>query len=262
MICFSFCVHVIVTNKFAAHAIIITVFVVMLAAYITGKWNYFLWMYSYTPGYNLSDMDGIGPSVKPLIWFNLYWLSGGGLLMILAAVFYYRGVMSSFKERVTLAFLRFNRRTRVVCTVLMIAFLTTGAFNYVSVSYLNSFLTPTEKDLRAIAFEKTLKKHEHDPLPAVVNLKMVVDIFPEERRAITKALATLVNKTNQPIQTLLLDGDKLAGYSIQYNGKDMPFIHALIYPRAKLSLFKPAHDTSMYRIYRFPNVLMPGDALF
>ena len=259
MICFSFCVHVIVNNKFAAHAIIITVFVVMLAAYITSKWNYFLWMYSYTPGYNLSDMDGIGPSVKPLIWFNLYWLSGGGLLMILAAVFYYRGVMSSFPERMRLAFLRFNQRTRVACAVLMIAFLTTGAFNYVNVSYLNSFLTPTEKDLRAIAFEKTLKKHEHDPLPAVVNLKMVIDIFPEERRAITKALATLVNKTDQPIQTLLLDGDKLADFSIQCKGKDMPFAHALIYPRAKLSLFSPAHDTSMYRMYRFTDPLMPGD---
>src|SRR4029077_19905449 len=42
MICFSFCVHVIVNNKFAAHAIIITVFVIMLAAYITGNWNYYL----------------------------------------------------------------------------------------------------------------------------------------------------------------------------------------------------------------------------
>ena len=259
MICFSFCVHVIVNNKFAAHAIIITVFVVMLAAYITGNWNYYLWMYSYTPGYNLSDMDGIGPAVKPLIWFNLYWLSGGGLLMILAAVFYHRGVLSSFSERVRLAFLRFNRRTRIACTLLLIAFLTTGAYNYINVSYLNTFLTPTEKDLRAVAFEKTLKKYEHDPLPAVVNLKMFVDIFPEQRRAITKALATLVNKTNQPIQTLLLDGDQLASFSIQYKGKDMPFIHALIYPRAKLNVFSPAHDTSMYRMYRFPDALMPGD---
>ncbi len=259
MICFSFCVHVVVNNKFAAHAIVISVFVIMLAAYITGNWNYFLWMYSYTPGYDLSDMDGIGPSVKPLIWFNLYWLSGGGLLMILAAVFYYRGVMSSFRERVRLALLRFNRKTRVVCILLMIAFLTTGFYNYINVSYLNTFLTPTEKDLRAIAFEKTLKKHEHDPLPAVVGLKMFVDIFPEERRAVTKALATLVNKTDQPIQTLLLDGDKLAGYSIQCKGKDMSFTHALIYPRAKLSLFSPAHDTSMYRMYRFTDPLMPGD---
>ena len=261
MICFCFCVHVIINNKFAAHAIALTVYVLMLAAYITHQWNYFLWMYSYTPGYSLSDMDGIGPTIKPLVWFNLYWIFGGGLLMVLAAVFYYRGVLSSFAERVRLARARFNRQTRITTVLLLIAFLGMGAYNYFNLSYLNTFLTPTEKDLRAIAFEKTLKKHEHDPLPAVVYLKMIVDIFPDQRKAITRALVTLVNKTNHPINTLLLDGDELAEYSIRCNGKEMPFTNALIYPRAKLSLFKPALDTSMYRIYRFPDPLKPGDTV-
>ena len=259
MIAFSFFLHVLINNKFAAHAVALTVYVIMLAAYITRHWNYYLWMYSYTPDYDFSDMDGIGPTIKPLIWFNIYWLFGSGLLMILAAVFYYRGVLTSFSERLRLALLRFNRKTRLTAVILLAGFLATGAYNFFNVSYLNSFLTPTEKELRAVAFEKTLKKFEHDPLPAVVNLKMVVDIFPDQRKAITNALVTLVNKTNLPIRTLLLDGDELAEYSIQYNGKEMPFIPALIYPRAKLSLFSPARDTSMYRIYQFPEALKPGD---
>ena len=56
----------------------------------------------------------------PVSWFNLYWLLFGGLLVILAALFYYRVVASSFKERLQLVAERFDKKTQIFIRVLLL----------------------------------------------------------------------------------------------------------------------------------------------
>jgi ABC-2 type transport system permease protein len=259
IIMFSFAIHVLINNKFAGHAVGFIIWTLMLLGPATGRFDYKLLLYSYTPDYVFSDLDGISPAIKPLFWFNIYWLCSGALLLVLAILFYYRGIISSFRERIRLAKHRFAGKIVLLTGLFFIGFLCTGFYNYYNVSFLNTWLTRQERDERKVAFERQLKRYEKEPLPTVIKLQLFADIFPGERRTTSTAFITLVNKTRLPITEILLDGDRLSTYDIKYNGSQIPFTNPLIYPRAKFSLLNPARDTSMYRLYRFPAAWQSGD---
>jgi ABC-2 type transport system permease protein len=260
MVIFSYVMHVTINNKFVAHGVGVFFWVAVFYLRTSGLFNYNLLLYSYTPWYGLSDMDGLGHMAVPVNWFNLYWLLFGGLLIIISALFYYRGVTSSFKERLQLVGERFDNKTRLFTAVLFVAFLAVGAYNYYNVSYLNKFLVQTESTDRGIVYEKTLKRYANLPLPKITSIKMFVDLYPDKQQQVVKAYLTIVNKTPRPIEKLLLDGDELTDYSIKNNGAAVPFITPLIYYRAFFSWFRPKNDTAAFRLYRFQKPLAPGDS--
>lgn len=260
MVMFSYFIHVLVNNKFVAHGIGVFIWVIMFFLRETNIFNYNLLLYSYTPSSGISDMDGLGHMANPINWFNLYWLFAGGLLIIISALFYYRGVTSSFKERLQLLAERFDRKTRFFAVVLLLGFLGVGAYIYYNVSYLNDYTTKSEGDDRAVVYEKTLKHFASLPLPKITRIKMYADIFPDKQQQFVKAFVTIVNKTDQPISKVLVDGDEITDYSIKRDGKAVPFISPLIYKRAMFNWFRPKNDTAAYRLYQFTKPLAPGDS--
>jgi hypothetical protein len=183
-------------------------------------------------------MDGLGHMTSPVMWFNIYWLIWGGLLIIVSALFYYRGISSSFKEKLQLLRERFDWRTRLFSGSLLILILVIGSYIYYNVSYLNNFLLKTENNDRAILYEKKLKRYEKLPLPKVTGTKMFVDLYPDKQQAFINAFVTLRNKTNQPIEQMLVDADGLTDYSI-----------------------RDSFDTEDFRLYKLLKPLESGDSL-
>ncbi len=261
MVLYSYVIHVVINNKFVAHGIGVSIWVLMFFLRATGIFNYNLLLYSYTPWFGISDMDGLGHMTSPVMWFNVYWLLFGGLLIILSALFYYRGISSSFKERLQLMRERFNRGTRIFTAVLLILFLTTASFVYYNVSYLNVFTLETENNDRAILYEKTLKRYDKLPLPKVTGIKMYVDLYPEKQQAFIKAFVTLKNKTKLPIEEMLLDADGVTDYSIKNAGIPVPYTNPLLYPRGMFNIFRPKMDTADFRLYKLLKPLAVGDSL-
>ena len=261
MVIFSYVVHVVINNKFVAHGIGIAVWVLMFFLRTTGFFNYNLLLYSYTPGFGISDMDGIGHMVLPVMWFNVYWLIWGGLLVILAALFYYRGITSSFKERLQLVRERFDRRTRLFTGGFLILLLATGSFIYYNVSYLNDFLLQSEIEHRAVMYEKTLKHFEKLPLPKVTGIKMFVDLYPDKQQAFIKSFVSLKNKTDRPVEEMLLDADGITAYSIKEEGHLIPYTCPLLYRRGVFNGFRSGFDTADFRLYKLQKPLAPGDSI-
>ncbi len=260
MVLFSYMVHVVINNKFAAHAVGIVFWVVVFFLRISGTFDYNLLLYSHTPSYRISDMDGLGHMTAAVNWFNCYWLLFGGLLIIVSALFYYRGISSSFKERLQLLAERFDRRTKLFTGVLLLAFLSVGAYNYYNVSYLNNYLTKSERDHRAITFEKALKKYQDLPLPKVTRMQLHTDLYPDKQQAFVHAVLHVVNKNAAPIEKLLLDAEGLTAYTVKQNGIPVPYSSPLLYSRGFFNFFRPATDTADFRLYQLQKPLAPGDS--
>ncbi|HWZ03744.1 MAG TPA: hypothetical protein VNX40_09040, partial [Mucilaginibacter sp.] len=261
MVVFSYMVHVLINNKFVAHGIGVFIWVGVFFLRTSGIFNYNLLLYSYTPWFGVSDMDGMGHMMAPVNWFNLYWLLFGGILIIFSALFYYRGVISSFKERLQLVSERFDKKTKLFTTVLLLCFLPVAAYIYYNVSYLNNYTLKTENEDRAIVYEKTLKHFASLPLPKITRVKMFADVYPDKQAQYVTAFLTIINKNDKPISQVLLDGDELTDYSIKLDGKPMPFTTPLIYHRAFFSWFRSKNDTAAYRLYQFKKPLAPGDSV-
>jgi len=257
---FCYFIQVLCNNKFVGYAIGITLWIAMFFVDSTGTFDYHLLVYSYTPNSGISDMDGMGHMMRPVLWFDIYWLLAAGLLIIIAALFYYRGVNSSVKERLQLVPERFDRKTKVFVAILLPLFLAVGGYLYYNISYQNEFLTKTENEDRAITYEKTLKHFQNQPLPKVTRIKMYADLYPYEKKEFVRATVTIVNKNSKPIYNMLLDGDELTDYSITMDGKPLPFTNPLFYSRGLFSWFGPKQDTAQFRLYNFDKPLAPGDS--
>jgi len=92
-------------------------------------------------------------------------------------------------------------------------------------------------------------------------MKLAIDLFPDQQRAITHGFITLVNSTVHPIIEMLVDADGVTQYSLKSAGENIPFTAPLIFHRGKLDIFKPLADTSDFRLYRLRKPLAPGDSL-
>lgn len=260
MILLSFSVHVLVNNKFAGHGVAMLIWIAMFLLRNFAEMDYNLFFYFYTPDYRWSDMNGLGHFVKPLFWFNFYWLVFGALLATVAYLFFQRGVVGGFKERLRVANQRFNGVPRVLIPAFFTAFLLSGGYIYYNVSYLNDYYSASERRSNQALYEKKLKKYENLPRPKVTSLVMKVDIFPEERKLVTYARILLKNKSGKPVKTLhLLDKDELE-YRMVYNGKNLKFREAFYQPYSKFTFFKKGEKPGGYRIYDLDKVMQPGDS--
>lgn len=256
----SFVLHICIRNKFAALGVGIAYIVLCLLGIQSGYMNYRMLLFSYTPFYAISDFDNVGHMMKPVSWFNAYWLLLGGLLLLIGYLFYIRGSITSIKERFQLAKERFRGNTVWLTSILLVAFISTAGFNYYNVSYLNHYYTDKEEVLHKVAEEKQLKRFEEMPLPMVTDIKMYADLFPEKQRADFISFVTIVNKSGEPIKALLLDGDNVAQYDVKYNNVLLSYSCPLFFTRGSFNLFGPKNDSSGYRLYQLPDILLPGDS--
>ncbi|GAB3741417.1 ABC transporter permease/M1 family aminopeptidase [Spirosoma lituiforme] len=261
IVIFCYVVHVLVNQKFVGHTIGLLLWLALFFLNKSGTLDYHLLLYGITPTYQLSDMDGLGHMLVPVSWFNTYWLLFGGLLIILSALGYNRGISSTFKDRFSLATQRFDKTTKCITLVVLAAFLIVGIFIYYNVSYLNNYLTQHEQTERKVRFETVLKQFAGLPLPKVTRIRSQVDLYPAKQQALTHAWVTIQNKTKQPITQLLVDGEELTDFRVKTGGKAIPYTYPLYYPRGLFNFFRPAREPAEYRLYQFEGALLPGDSL-
>jgi ABC-2 type transport system permease protein len=259
MVLFCYAVHLIVNNKFAAHGVAITIWVIMFALVVFNYFNYLPLLYSYVPFVRYSDMDGIGHMATPISWFDSYWTVAGLLGVVVAGLFFARGVTRSAGERLRLARQRFRGSARAGFVVLLVLFLGLSGWVYYNVSYLNEYTTPWERAERKALVEKALRHCAGMPLPHMTSLVMHLDLYPDQQREETNAIVTMVNKNSRRIDTLLIDGDGLA-FDLSYNGQTLSYTCPLYFPRGKFNFFRSANEPSDYRLYVLPTPMKPGDS--
>lgn len=246
LVMLAFIVHILVNNKFIGHVISIGIWVAMFGIRNFAEIDYNLFFYSYTPGYRLSDMNGFGHFLKPISWFNVYWLSLGAIFLIIGNLFWNRGAESAFQARWQLAKSRFTKTSGILLLAFTLIWIGTGAFIYYNVSVLNKYYTNDEIIELGVAFEKKYKKYEFMAQPKVTDVKVNMDLFPEDRAAHGLGRFTIVNKTNSVIDSLMLEhGSDMTLEKVQLNGKD-------------LTLLSEDKDFKIY-FYKLALSMQPGD---
>jgi hypothetical protein len=244
----AFTIQVLVNQKFLGHFIIVLFFVANnILPQIGVEHNLFL--YGETPGYRYSDMNQYGHFLHGVFSYYSYWGFFALLLLLLSAAFWVRGTSSTAKERMATALIRIKKKNWLgMASFLIAGFLLTGAYIYYNTCVLNEFTTEDEKLKQQVDYEKKYKKYEKLPQPRIVGVKANIDIFPEERKALTKGVLTLKNITESPI-------------------KEVHFVMDASLKVKKLAFSLPhkiTHDDAQagYRIYTLSQPLAPRDTCF
>lgn len=204
-------------------------------------------VYKYNEGANFfySDMNGYGTSVALYMVYKVYWLLMGIILMVLAGMFWVRGLPSSFAERLHIFKQRFGFKTGLTIGVLLVAFLGIGYAIYYENNVLNEYQSSNESELSTVEWEKRYRKYENALQPRIVSVVADVNIYPEEMNFDAHATFFMVNKTEEAIDTLFLN----------YNGYDNTFSF-------DKNLELVSLDTVYnFNIYEINPPLQPGESL-
>ncbi len=246
----AFFIHVLVNNKFLGHFIVIAIYIGLpLILSLAFKTSNPLLIFGSAPGSFLSDLNGFGHYLYGEFWLNLYWVLLTCILAAIGKIFWNRGFFSSAKERFKLAVSRFKGRTVAYTLFFLFAFIAVAAYSYYNLKVLNQLEDGDYSQKVSADAEKAYGKYIGKPHIQVIDLKAHIDIYPEERKADAKGIFKVVNPSEQPIDTVLMEikfpiaDTKIS--NVLFNGTEI----------------KPFLNDSVYRlfIYKLPQPLQPKD---
>ena len=206
---------------------------------------------TYMSGYRLSysDMNGFGPFLPIYLTFKTYWAGLAILFGVLGAGLYLRGTENNWKARFRQLRQSFRQPFVVAATVVGLGlFLGFGSYIYYNTHVLHEFITQKEGNRQRAEYEKTYKYLEDIAQPRITDIHLDVDMFPSERDFHVKGRYVLKNKTQVPIDTVVLFTSQ-AEVTYDKMELDQPF-----------EIVDSSENANLY-LYQLATPLQPGDSL-
>jgi ABC-type transport system involved in multi-copper enzyme maturation permease subunit len=236
-------IQVFSNNKFLGYALLI---VVLIAQSVLGLLDFTDPLYTFGgwPNAPHSDMNGYGHFLAAQLWFQAYWAVFLLGAMLLATVFWVRGVAGTGRQRRQLAARRLRGPVGAALAATTVAFALVGGFLYWNTHVRNDFVSPDHQlDLQA-RYEREYKKTADDPQPKVLAVTVDVDLHPETQSLLAEGRYRVRNPHDRPVRTLYVTvTDDRALVMLDLGGAELV-----------------KHDKPMgLRVYRLARPMAPGE---
>lgn len=238
-------VQVVVPNKFIGWAVML-LYVVASIALASAGFEHNLYNYGNGPTPPISDMNGLGRFWIGQAWFEFYWLSLGVVLLVFAHLLWRRGTETRFRPRLARALRRLKGAPGALAAAGALAFVGSGAFIFYNTNVLNRYVTAPDREKRQAEYEKALLGFEKVPQPRITDVKLAVDLFPKEAKAVTRGEYVLENRTGAPLEAVHVRWNtdpRLVANEIALDGATM----------------EKDYGDFNYRIYKLAAPMQPGE---
>ena len=179
--------------------------------YINTYIDHNLLNYGASPGMPFSDMNGAGSFWKGAWAVRLYWGAFAALLLVVSHLLWRRGTETRLRPRLAAVPRRLTGGVGLVAGSALVVFAAAGAYAFYNINILSDYKSPLTQGQRQADLEKKYYwKYRNLPQPTVANMRLVIDLYPEELRAVTKGRYVLRNLTAVPIRDIhvrLLEDD-------------------------------------------------------
>lgn len=175
------------------------------------------------PSLQYSDMNWFGPGFKSAMWFNFYWILLSVICLFFAAALWQRGMLSSLKNRFTIANKQTSKGFKLATAFTIISFLGVAAFVFYNTQILNDYDTTKESETSSASFEKKYKQYENLSIPKITDAKYFIDIFPEKREVNCKVEFGMINKSETAIDSLFISFNEDWNQSITFENATVVF---------------------------------------
>jgi ABC-2 type transport system permease protein len=204
----AICLQAFTNSKFLGYLVMI-LYMVSRAVLNLLSFNHVLYRYGSTPSASpetlYSDMNGYGHFVAGFLWLNLYWALFAAFLFALALLLKARGTEDRWQIRWRIAKERFRGPVATALVAALLGFVAVGIWIFYNTNVRNQYLPEDKQKDRQADYEKKYRKYKDAPLPRITDVKVDVDLYPEERRMAARGHYLLANKTDKPIDTLYVN---------------------------------------------------------
>lgn len=237
--------HYLINNRYIAYFAFVAFIILNEFIWSVLELNSNMLEFAATPSATYSDMNGFGPFIPGLVWFNMYWTLFCLILCVVIYGFYIRGKETDFKFRRRFALQRLKSQKGILA-LFILAFVICGGFVYYNTEVVNTYLTPKETETRQKDYELTYKKYEGIAQPRWVSLDYQIDIHPYDRDLFVTVNGLIVNKSQEDIPEL------------HFTMPNMPDTLRIEIPGSSV---KVDDKRLNYRIYEMEKPIQPGDTL-
>jgi len=236
-------VQVLVPQKFLGWGVML-IYIVASVALGVGGFEHNLYNYGGSSPVPLSDMNGMGRFWIGQAWFQVYWSAFALILGMLAYALWRRGTTVALRPRLTYLRARLRGGALALLVAGVVVWLGAGGYIYYNTNILNHYVPAPERDARLASYEKQFLRYETVPQPRITAVKLDVQLFPRETRAVTTGSYRIQNFTGAPIDVL------------HVNYPDQLVLDQLDLPGATLDKDWPEYH---YRIYKLAPAMAPGE---
>jgi len=239
-------IQILAGNKYLGFFLSALYYVIDIVVFQVNGWGLDILQYGHLPAYTYSMINGFGHYAEMLTWFRVYWIFPAFILVLLSILFYPRGPVSTFRNRLKLAKQRLNTQFSYALISLIFLTILTGSFIYYNNHVLNDYITEDTAIQKRADYEKKYGSYEFLAQPSVEDVQLEIDLFPYQRSSYVKGQYSLTNNTNEYIDKVLVN------LTDSYISK----INSLIIERA--AIIKADNNTGVF-IFEFDNPLGPGE---
>lgn len=194
-------VQVLMPQKYLGWAVMLGYLVASVALGAAGL-EHNLYNYAGTSPVPLSDMNGMGRFWIGQAWFQIYWSAFALILVVLAFALWRRGAIASLRARLGLFGTRMRGGALALLVLAVVTWIASGAYIYYNTNILNRYLPGSDRDAVQAKLEKTLLPFEHVPQPRITAVRLDVQLYPHEPRAVTTGRYQLENRSGAPVTEL------------------------------------------------------------
>lgn len=206
-----------------------------------------IFQFNETPILDYSDMNGYGAQLRPFLLLKSYWVLFGFFLLIMTSLLWTRGLPFSLKERLVVARSRFKGQTIIASFVLLLGVSSFGAFLYNEEQKAKKEpQSGQDEDTWFTAFQEKFGRYEDSAQPRITAVNINMDIYPNTNTFKATGTYTLVNKSSQNIDTVVIKSgfDEMTEYDF---GRNTTLIEE--------------DGFIKFRVIKLEEALAPGDSL-
>ena len=156
---------------------------------------------SVSPG-GLSEMSGYA-DLSRFRSFGIYWGALALILAVLSIWMYRRGLQTGLFARLRRVGSAITVPTAGLAVLALAGFIGMGISiqgSYQDGEYRNK----TQREKRAVAYEKLVKSHEDEPQPSITAVKADVEFYPDKREAVISGELAITNPHDEPLEQFFL----------------------------------------------------------
>ena len=236
-------VQVLVPQKFIGWGVML-IHIVATVALGSAGFEHVLYNIGNTTPVPLSDMNGTARFWIGQAWTQALWSAFSVVLAVLAHALWRRGATLALRPRLVALPSRLRGGALALLSLGLLCWGAIGGFVFYNTNLLNKYQPAPEREALQAQAERDLLPFEGLPQPRVTGVKLDVQLYPRQARAVTVGSYRIENRSAQPITELhvnwpervTLDRFELAGATLHKQYAQYP-----------------------YRIYRLAPALQPGE---
>ncbi|MEO9483589.1 MAG: M1 family aminopeptidase [Ekhidna sp.] len=164
-----------------------------------------IFKYNEGPGTFYSPMNGYGISIGRYFVYKIYWLLLGCAFYVFAIAFWRRGMPTTFKLKFKEGLHAFSKPLKIAFTLFLLSFLGLGSYIWYVNNVENVYVSSKEREEQRVEQEKLYSQYASMAQPRITDVVVDMNLFPETRDFKANGTFVIVNKTDEQIDSLLLN---------------------------------------------------------